>query len=59
MAKNTGKDYRQGSVTDRSQFERKDGHWQKRDADNGQFGSVKSTDNPYKGVAKEPDGRKR
>lgn len=58
MAKNTGDDYRKGSVKDRSQFERPDGHYQKRDDDSGRFMPVKQSPGPYKGVTQEPDGRK-
>ncbi len=57
MAKNTGNDFRRGSVTGRTQFERPDGHFQKRDEGTGQFMSVKQTPGKYKGVAMEPDGR--
>lgn len=41
MAKNTGNDFRRGSVTGR----------------NGEFMEVKQSPGPFKGVAKEPDGR--
>lgn len=57
MAKNTGSNFRRGAVTGRTQFERPDGHWQKRDERTGQLMSVKNDGNPFKGVAKEPDGR--
>ena len=57
MAKNTGSDFRRGAVTARTQFQRPDGHWQKRDERNGQLMEVKGDGNPFKGVAKEPDGR--
>lgn len=57
MAKNTGSDFRCGAVTARTQFQRPDGHWQKRDERTGQLMEVKSDGNPFKGVAKEPDGR--
>lgn len=57
MAKNTGKDFRQGAVTARTQFKRPDGHWQKRDERSGEMMEVKSDKTPFKGVAKEPDGR--
>eukprot|EP01037_Dinobryon_pediforme_P030371 gene30371-34419_t len=40
MAKNTGDDFRRGSVKDRSQFERPDGHSQKRNAGDGKFMQV-------------------
>ena len=57
MAKNTGNDYRRGAVTGRTQFQRPDGHYQKRNERNGQFMPVQQSEGPYKGVAKEPDGR--
>ena len=57
MGTNTGKGYRQGAVRGRTQFKRPDGHYQKRDEGNGHFMSVKDDGKPYKGVAKEPDGR--
>ncbi len=57
MAKNTGDNYRKGAVTGRTQFERPDGHFQKRDERTGHFMEVKTSSGPFKGVAKEPDGR--
>lgn len=57
MGVNTGKGYRQGAVRGRTQFERDDGNWQKRNERNGQFMEVKNDGEPFKGVAKEPDGR--
>lgn len=57
MAKNTGDNYRKGAVTGRTQFERPDGNYQKRDERTGQFMEVKQSGGPFKGVAKEPDGR--
>lgn len=57
MAKNTGKSFRRGAVTARTQFQRGDGNYQKRDERTGQFMEVKSGGTPFKGVAKEPDGR--
>ncbi len=57
MAKNTGEGFRRGSVTGRTQFQRPGGHWQKRDERNGQLMGVKDDGTPFKGVAKEPDGR--
>ncbi|HET9765813.1 MAG TPA: hypothetical protein VFS60_03135 [Thermoanaerobaculia bacterium] len=57
MATNTGKGHRQGAVKGRTQFQRPDGHWQKRDENTGRLMPVKDDDKPYKGVAKEPDGR--
>jgi hypothetical protein len=57
MAKNTGDGYRQGSVTGRTQFQRNDGLFQKRDERTGAFMEVKQTPGKFKGIAKEPDGR--
>lgn len=57
MAKNTGSNFRRGAVTARTQFQRADGKYQKRDERTGEFMSVKSGGSPFKGVAKEPDGR--
>jgi hypothetical protein len=57
MAKNTGAGFRRGAVTGRTQFRREDGSYQKRDERTGQFMETKSGGAPFKGVAKEPDGR--
>ncbi len=57
MAKNTGDGFRRGAVTGRTQFQREDGNYQKRNERSGQFMEVKSGGKPFKGVAKEPDGR--
>jgi hypothetical protein len=57
MAKNTGDGFRQGAVNSRTQFQRPDGQWQKRDESTGHVMAVKQSPGPYKGVAKEPDGR--
>ena len=57
MAKNTGDGFRRGAVTGRTQFQQKNGDWQKRDERTGQFMERKSSEGPFKGVAKEPDGR--
>lgn len=58
MAKNPPKDNaRKGAVTDRSQFQHQNGNWVKRDRTTGQFLDQKKTPGPYKGIAKEPDGR--
>tara|TARA_R100000687_G_C6367843_1_gene126506 strand:- start:202 stop:450 length:249 start_codon:yes stop_codon:yes gene_type:complete len=57
MAKNTGDGYRRGAVTGRTQFQHENGNWQKRDERTGQFMDRKQSDGPFKGVAKEPDGR--
>lgn len=60
MATNGPKDGgRKGSVTDRSQFRHPNGNWIKRDTQTGQFMDQKtSSPKPFKGVAKEPDGRR-
>ena len=57
MAKNTGNNFRRGAVTGRTQFERPDGNYQKRNERTGEFMSVKNGGAPFKGVTKEPDGR--
>jgi hypothetical protein len=57
MAKNTGSGFRRGAVTARTQFQHKNGDYQKRDERNGQFMERKQSPGPFKGVAKEPDGR--
>ena len=57
MANNTGNDFRRGAVTARTQFQRGDGNYQKRDERTGHFMERKASEGPFKGVAKEPDGR--
>ena len=57
MGKNTGDGYRQGAVKGRTQFQHENGDWQKRNEGNGQFMERKESNGPFKGVAKEPDGR--
>jgi len=57
MAKNTGSNFRRGAVTARTQFQRPDGNWQKRDERSGRMMGAKDDGTPFKGVAKEPDGR--
>ena len=57
MAKNTGQGHRNGAVTGRTQFQRPDGLYQKRDERSGAFMEVKQTPGKFKGVAREPDGR--
>lgn len=59
MATNTGKNSRKGSVKDRSQFPTPSGHEAKRDEKTGQIMDVKSDKKPFKGVAKEPDKRRK
>ncbi|TAE33259.1 MAG: hypothetical protein EAZ92_00770 [Candidatus Kapaibacterium sp.] len=59
MARNTGNGGRVGSVTGRTQTKTPSGHFVKRDADNGRFTEVKTSDKtPFKGVAQESDGRR-
>jgi len=59
MAKNTSKGSRKGTVKDRTQFETPADQYAKRDTDTGQIMDVKtSEDEPFKGVAKEPDERR-
>ena len=54
MAKNTGKGYRKGAVTRRSQTKTGSGRYVKRDAKTGRFKDVKtSSKKPFKGVTKE------
>jgi len=57
VAKNTGKGFRKGAVKARTQYQRDDGSFQKRDERTGQFMEVKQTSGKFKGVATEPDGR--
>jgi hypothetical protein len=58
MAKNTNQGFRIGSVRDRSQiFNPRTEQHVKRDDDTGRFMGAK--DGPYKGVAHEPDARKK
>jgi hypothetical protein len=65
MAKNTGQGYRKGSVDNRTQTENpQTDEWVKRNETpgsphKGEFMDVKEKKNsPFKGVAKEPDGRR-
>ena len=48
-----GDGHRIGAVRERSQFQRDDGHWQKRNTTNGQFMTVKDNEKPFKGVRRE------
>ena len=65
MAENTGKDYRKGSVTDRSQVKNpQTDDFVKRNRDDespedGEFMDNKKGGKPFKGVAKEPDKRRK
>ncbi len=64
MAKNTGKGSREGSVTNRTQVKNpQTGDYVKRNENKessktGEFMAVKKDGKPFKGVAKEPDGRR-
>lgn len=54
MAKNTGKDFRKGEVTDRSQVHNPvTDQWVKRNTETGEFMDVKEDGKPFKGVRKE------
>jgi hypothetical protein len=57
MGINTGRGFRRGAVKGRTQFQRPDGLWQKRNEETGELMQVKDDGAPFKGVAKEPDGR--
>ncbi len=57
MARNTGSNSRIGSVKNRTQTQTPNGTWMKRDTNTGRFIGGKTND-PYKGVAKESDGRR-
>lgn len=48
MAKNTGSNFRRGAVTGRTQFQRTDGNYQKRNERTGEFMSVKDGGAPFK-----------
>jgi hypothetical protein len=60
MAKNTGKNYRKGSIDNRTQLDLdpKKGKFVKRDMESGRFMDLKEDDKPFKGVAQEPDERR-
>jgi len=64
MAKNTGNGHRIGSVEARTQSRNPvTGNWTKRDRDSdsrhaGEWLDTKTDGAPFKGVAKEPDGRR-
>ena len=65
MAKNTGTDSRKGSVKGRTQVNNpRTNEWVERDegkgsVTKGQFKNVKEDGTPFKGVAKEPDKRRK
>jgi hypothetical protein len=48
-----GDGHRNGAVKERSQHQRNDGNWQKRNTGTGQFMPVKDDGKPYKGVRRE------
>jgi hypothetical protein len=60
MAKNTGKDFRKGSIKERSQLnlDKDDPKFVKRDTSTGEFIDIKEDDKAFKGVAHEPDQRR-
>ena len=60
MATNTGKDFRKGSVDDRTQLnlDKEKGKFVKRDTTTGRFIDLKEDEKPFKGVAEEPDERR-
>ncbi|MBA3715418.1 MAG: hypothetical protein H0W76_23680 [Pyrinomonadaceae bacterium] len=64
MAKNTGQGSRQGAVDHRTQVKNpKTGDFVKRNQEpnsphEGEFMDVKKDGKPFKGIAKEPDGRR-
>jgi hypothetical protein len=58
MAKNTGEKHRKGSVTNRTQTRTRSDDWVKRDTESGEFLDQKQDGRPFKGVAKEKDGRR-
>lgn len=59
MAGNTGDNHRDGSVKNRTQVQNpKNGNFTKRDTETGRFIDQKTTGGPFKGVAKEKDGRR-
>ena len=57
-AKNTGEGFRRGSVDNRTQVKAPNGNYVKRDAGTGRFMDQKSGGKPFKGVAREKDGRR-
>ena len=59
VAKNTGEGYRKGSVNDRTQNKAPNGNPIKRNSNDGRIMDQKTTEGDYKGVAHEPDGRRK
>ena len=56
MGRNTGKGYRQGPVTNRTQiYNQKTGQYVKRDDDTGKF--IASKDSPFKNVRREQSAK--
>lgn len=53
MAKNTGKSFRRGEVTGRSQFKAPNGNYAKRDTATGRILNQKENGQPFKGVRRE------
>jgi hypothetical protein len=54
MATNTGKGFRRGTVTDRSQVKAPNGNWVKRNDSTGRFMDQKTSGStPFKGVRRE------
>jgi hypothetical protein len=58
MAVNTGEGFRRGAVKNRAQLEGPHGTYIKRDVATGRFMAHKRDGTPFKGVAKEEDGRR-
>lgn len=59
VAKNTGENHRRGSVKDRTQIQNpKTEQFVKRDTGTGRFMDVKVDGKPFKGIAREKDGRR-
>lgn len=58
MATNTGKNFRLGSVDNRTQVKTPSGNYVKRDTNSGRFMDQKENGKPFKGVAHEKDGRR-
>ncbi len=59
MAKNTGRGHRKGSVKGRTQVQTPSGNYVKRDVETGRFMAQKEGGQPFKGVAREKDGRRK
>ena len=60
MARNTGNNFRRGSVDNRTQSHNpQTGLWTKRDTDSGRFMDTKQDGTPFKGVAREVDDRRK